>query len=436
MIYKRIIITGDAGRGKSTLAAELSRKFGIPSHSTDDYFYEVKFSKPRDRQQALEQISETFKQEKWIVEGTTAWLLEPGMASADIILYLRYKNILSQWGTLLRRGLSRENERIKQTLFLMKHVFYKRYSLGYKKGKMTHQEFIEPHKHKVVTLSSFKEIEDFLRIGLLSLLFLFCPTHVFAASTSSVDFVRNQIWFSKQPFRAGEQVKIYTSVLNGGTADTRGSVEFYDDQTLLGTTQFSVLSGGSQIVWVRWLAASGEHRFRAKIVSIHATYPDGREEDLPDIESPAPIGVFVLEALPPPPKSPEQSAAGILLGKISSGPLFATSTIVGVGVHGAVSALSATDSVLNTLQASLEKEKGRVDERVASPTTSVGGKTGLASVSAAISSLDTPFHTLYSYLLHFLTFILDHKTLIYLVSAYVLYKAIRYGIRRFSRRAV
>ena len=206
-----------------------------------------------------------------------------------------------------------------------------------------------------------------MRIGLLSLS-LFCPTHVFAASTSSVDFVRNQIWFSKQPFRAGEQVKIYTSVLNGGTADTRGSVEFYDDQTLLGTTQFSVLSGGSQIVWVRWLAASGEHRFRAKIVSIHATYPDGREEDLPDIESPAPIGVFVLEALPPPPKSPEQSAAGILLGKISSGPLFATSTIVGVGVHGAVSALSATDSVLNTLQASLEKEKGRVDERVASPT--------------------------------------------------------------------
>jgi adenylate kinase family enzyme len=162
MKYNRILITGDAGRGKSTLASKLSLKLGIPHHSTDDFFYEIKFSKTRDRQEALSQISEKFKEDKWIVEGTTAWLLEPGMQSANVVIYLHYTNIISQWWALLRRGIFRKNERLRDTLALMRHVFYKRYGLGYKKGKMTHREFIEPYKDKTIALSSFEEIDDFV----------------------------------------------------------------------------------------------------------------------------------------------------------------------------------------------------------------------------------------------------------------------------------
>lgn len=159
----KIIIIGDAGRGKSTLASRISEKLKIPHYSTDDYFYEVKFSKPRERQGALKQISEVYKRDNWIMEGTTAWLLDTGMELSDIVIYLHYKNIFSQWFILLKRELSRENEKLSGTFGLMKHVFYKRYSLGYKKGKMTHKEFVEPHKQKVVTLSSFKEIDKFLK---------------------------------------------------------------------------------------------------------------------------------------------------------------------------------------------------------------------------------------------------------------------------------
>ena len=60
---EKIIIIGDAGRGKSTLASKLSEKLNIPCYSTDDYFYEVKFTKPRDRQEALSQISNIYKQD-------------------------------------------------------------------------------------------------------------------------------------------------------------------------------------------------------------------------------------------------------------------------------------------------------------------------------------------------------------------------------------
>lgn len=161
-INNKIIITGDAGRGKSTLAKMLSEKLNISHHSTDDYFYEVKFSKPRDRQEALRLISENYLKDKWIVEGTTFWLLEPGLKLADVIVYLRYKNILSQWFSILKRGLFRKNEILIGTLALMRHVFYKRYKLGYKKGKMSHTELLEPYKNKVITLSSFEEINNFV----------------------------------------------------------------------------------------------------------------------------------------------------------------------------------------------------------------------------------------------------------------------------------
>ena len=112
-ILNKILIVGDAGRGKSTLALNISKKLGIPHYSTDDFYYEVKFTKVRDRPESIAKISEIFKKEKWIVEGTTEYLLEPGLHSADKIIHLKYKNIPAQWLVLFKRYLKRENETLK-----------------------------------------------------------------------------------------------------------------------------------------------------------------------------------------------------------------------------------------------------------------------------------------------------------------------------------
>jgi len=50
LLAKKILIVGDYGRGKTTLAQKLSRKLGIPYYSTDDFYWEKKFSKKQDKE--------------------------------------------------------------------------------------------------------------------------------------------------------------------------------------------------------------------------------------------------------------------------------------------------------------------------------------------------------------------------------------------------
>lgn len=157
----RILIVGDAGRGKTTLASKLSVKLGISNYSTDDFYHEVKFLKIRDREEAKNLIQEVFEEEKWIVEGTTQWLYEFGLQKADVIIHLEFKNTLVQWISLFRRYLGRDNETLHGLYKLMRHALYKKHKLGYRKGKPTSAEIVEPYKDKVITLSSFKEIDGY-----------------------------------------------------------------------------------------------------------------------------------------------------------------------------------------------------------------------------------------------------------------------------------
>src|SRR3989344_7400289 len=153
MNYKKVIIIGDQGRGKTTLAKKLSEILHTESHSTDDY-YEVKFTKIRDREESIESISKNYDKDEWIVEGSSPHLLKPGFQKADVIIYLKHNNIIYQWWVLIKRGFFAKNETWKGIYRLLKHVYYKK--RGLYKGKLSYEEIIAPYRSKVVELSSFK----------------------------------------------------------------------------------------------------------------------------------------------------------------------------------------------------------------------------------------------------------------------------------------
>jgi len=160
--YKKILVLGDAGRGKSTFAEKLSNKTSIPHYSTDDFFYRVKFTEVNDREKSVEEIAHVYEQDEWIMEGTTRRLILAGLEKADIIYLLNFKNIIYQYYFLIKRSLTRKYESLNGLLQLLKHVTYKKYKKGYGNHTPPLHELLKPHEQKLIKLSSMKEINRYL----------------------------------------------------------------------------------------------------------------------------------------------------------------------------------------------------------------------------------------------------------------------------------
>lgn len=162
MEIKRILIVGDSGRGKSTLAQKLSEKLNIKHHSTDDFFWKVKFTVATDKDTSVKNISKIYHQKSWIVEGSTRSLIKEGIERSDQIIHLVHPSLISQFWTLFKRKLKRNEETWMNLFGLYKHLIMKRFKFGEQKGKKSLDEMLEPFTQKIVKLKSFKEIDDFL----------------------------------------------------------------------------------------------------------------------------------------------------------------------------------------------------------------------------------------------------------------------------------
>lgn len=162
MNTKRILIVGDSGRGKSSLAKKLGEKLGIQYHSTDDFFWKIKFSLPEDKNICLENISKVYKKVSWIVEGSTRSLIQEGLEKSDQIIHLIHPSLIHQYWILFKRKLTRE-ETWPNLFNLYIHLFKKKYKLGEHKGRATLEEMLQPYTNKIIKLKSFQEIDEFLK---------------------------------------------------------------------------------------------------------------------------------------------------------------------------------------------------------------------------------------------------------------------------------
>jgi len=158
----KILIVGDSGRGKTTFAHKLGDKLSIPVHSTDDIFWKVKFSVEEDPAVRLQKIADIYAKDTWIVEGSSESLLEPGFEKADKIYYLRFENVFVQFFIIIRRFLVTKEGSLAHLFEHLRHNFYKRYKLSYKKHDPNLQEKLAPYMQKVTKLNSYKSIKAVL----------------------------------------------------------------------------------------------------------------------------------------------------------------------------------------------------------------------------------------------------------------------------------
>jgi len=155
---RRILIIGDAGRGKTTFAQLASDELGIPMFSLDDILWKEKYSTIENRLVAIEKIKQIVDQESWIIEGTTRYLAEYGFDRADLIYHFQHRSLIGQVTHLVWRYLKKRGSTLIELFKLILHSIYKRYSIGYQRGEETWSCILEPHQSKVVCVSSRQEV--------------------------------------------------------------------------------------------------------------------------------------------------------------------------------------------------------------------------------------------------------------------------------------
>ncbi|NQU82997.1 MAG: hypothetical protein HQ539_03535 [Parcubacteria group bacterium] len=116
---------------------------------------------------------------------------------------------------------------------------------------------------------------------LVVLVFLVCASYTLAQNTPPVNagFVSG-IWFSQSTFFANQKVRAYSAIQNQSSFDILGKVEFYDNETLIDSSNFSAISNRLIEVWADWTPTYGNHEIYAKIVEIKKSEIGKSPEDI------------------------------------------------------------------------------------------------------------------------------------------------------------
>ncbi|MBU1783607.1 thrombospondin type 3 repeat-containing protein, partial [Patescibacteria group bacterium] len=111
---------------------------------------------------------------------------------------------------------------------------------------------------------------------LFFLFFLFPSNTIAQEKIKDIGFLTKNIWYSKTPFFDGDSIRIYTIVNNSTKEDVIGKITFYDNKKIIGSNNFSMISGGpGAIVWIDWQVSTGEHFILAEINEAKIAKKDG-----------------------------------------------------------------------------------------------------------------------------------------------------------------
>jgi hypothetical protein len=121
-----------------------------------------------------------------------------------------------------------------------------------------------------------------MKKAFLSLTFVFLlSTPVYALDTTHVGFVSSPLWFDREPFFAGQSVRVYTMLTNSSSADFSATVEFRDVDTVIGTSNVTLAkNGGFQVVWIDWTPNEGDHTISASVTNATLTEPGGTPQSV------------------------------------------------------------------------------------------------------------------------------------------------------------
>ena len=98
---RRVLIIGQCGAGKSTLAVELGQKLGLIVFHMDKLNWQPGWVES-SKDEISAKLAEIVAADRWLIDGTYGGTLAPRLARADTVVYLDYPIRLCLW-RLMRR---------------------------------------------------------------------------------------------------------------------------------------------------------------------------------------------------------------------------------------------------------------------------------------------------------------------------------------------
>ena len=102
--FKRVVVIGSSGAGKSTFARRLGAVTGLPVTHIDQLFWQPGWVQtPKDVY--LERLAAVVSQDRWIIEGVNASTLDLRLPRTDLLIWLERNRLACLW-RIARRVMS------------------------------------------------------------------------------------------------------------------------------------------------------------------------------------------------------------------------------------------------------------------------------------------------------------------------------------------
>jgi adenylate kinase family enzyme len=163
---QRIVILGAPASGKTYWSTKLSEKLKISYFDTDDLVFIRKFDLKRPKPKRAKLFREIIKKKKWIIGGTSTYLMHEAFEKADAI-YILKSSFIRQKYRMIQRSLRRRklpnspNESLKAFSEL---IWYNltHYHIPGSKGNKYFRNILKDYSEKVIILSGHKKINHVL----------------------------------------------------------------------------------------------------------------------------------------------------------------------------------------------------------------------------------------------------------------------------------
>lgn len=104
---ERVLIIGSNGAGKSTFAADLARRTGLPLFHIDRFYWRGNWD-VTPREDFERQIRDIVQTSRWIIDGNNIRSLEQRLERADQVFWLEFSPVLCM-ARILKRELMYRN---------------------------------------------------------------------------------------------------------------------------------------------------------------------------------------------------------------------------------------------------------------------------------------------------------------------------------------